>query len=122
MVGRASEHAAGQLRPGLERLAPLYQFGVRSGQLPHPADTVARLRRGEGHALEVLWLGLIFEQARGRRDRVPKGRVRDMVVDALAIDKNSAAVSQALDVLSAVLDHERSSLFSYVVSGFRAGP
>ena len=110
MIGRAAEHPARQLGPRFERVPALEEVGQRGRQLPHPAHAVAGSRRDEGHLLEVLRLRLKIKQPGRRRDRVPERRMARVIVDGLTVDKNAAAVAQALDVLPAVLDHRGSWL------------
>ena len=105
MIRRASEHAARQLRPGFERLAPLDELGQRGRQLPDPAHPIARSRRRERHLLQVLGLRLVVVQTSGRRNGIPKRRMLRVIADARAVDENPPAVAQAVDVLLAVFHH-----------------
>ena len=83
-------------------------------QLPGAADAIPRLRRDEGHLLDILGRGLEIVEGAGGRDGVREGRVGGHVSDLATIDIDGAAVLEAFDMLLAGLYHGGSCFPSWM--------
>ena len=95
VVRRAAHEAAGQLGPGLQRLAPLHHLGVVARHLPGAVDAAVRAVRRERHQLDVFRLGLEVVEHRRRLHGIAEGRMLGDVGDELAVDIDRAAVLAA---------------------------
>ena len=103
VVRRAAHEAAGQLRPGLERLPSLDHLGVVARHLPGPADAAIRAIGLERHQLDVLRPCLEVVERGRRAHRIAERRMLGDVRHELAVDIDRAAVLQRFDVFGSGL-------------------
>ena len=105
VVRGAAEKPAVQLGPGLQRLAPLDQLGVASGELPDPVRAPRAVRRPERHQVEIGPPALEIVEFSDGCDGIAERRMGGDVPDDPAVQVDLPTVPQSLDVLFAGLDH-----------------
>ena len=103
VVRRAAHEAAGQFRPGLQRLPSLDHLGVVARDLPGPVDAAVRAVRLERHHLDVLRPRLEVVERGCRANRIAERGMFGDVGNELAVDIDGAAVLQRLDVFGSGL-------------------
>src|SRR5271165_4109481 len=100
-VGAAAELAPGELVPQLAVPPLASEILCAPRQQPAHADAPTGRRVDAGHLVAVRRAAPQIVDARQLGDHVLERQVRGDILDALAIDPNLAAVSQAFDVASA---------------------
>ncbi len=73
------------------------------GHLPGAVDPMPAGRRFERHSLRIGRVRLIVVEARRRSDRIPESGILGYVAGRRTVDKHSAVVAEARDVLFGTL-------------------